>query len=146
MRALCWNDKYDVTVETVPDPKIEHPRDAIVRITSTAICGSDLHLYNDLIKTMKRGDVLGHKPIGEVVELGSHVTNLKFIEEEKIDPSFIVTHELTLDAAPQGYETFKHRRDGCIKIVLKPWEKETAGKVQLFTPERKARKIHVPHG
>jgi threonine dehydrogenase-like Zn-dependent dehydrogenase len=76
MRALCWNGKNDVRVETVPDPRILNPRDAIVRITSTAICGSDLHLYDGYIPTMKKGDILGHEFMGEVVELGAGVKNL----------------------------------------------------------------------
>jgi threonine dehydrogenase-like Zn-dependent dehydrogenase len=77
MRAVCWNGKHDVRVEEVPDPKILNPRDAIIKITSTAICGSDLHLYDGIIPTMMRGDVLGHEFMGEVVELGSSVSNLK---------------------------------------------------------------------
>jgi threonine dehydrogenase-like Zn-dependent dehydrogenase len=77
MRANCWEGKKKVSVEQVPDPKILNPRDAIVRITSTAICGSDLHLYNGLIPTMEKGDILGHEFMGEVVELGSGVKNLK---------------------------------------------------------------------
>jgi threonine dehydrogenase-like Zn-dependent dehydrogenase len=70
MRALCWHGKHDVRVETVPDPKILNPRDAIVKITSTAICGSDLHLYNGVIPTLREGDILGHEFMGEVVEVG----------------------------------------------------------------------------
>jgi threonine dehydrogenase-like Zn-dependent dehydrogenase len=76
MKAVCWNGKHDVRVEEVPDPKILNPRDAIVKITSTAICGSDLHLYDGIIPTMMRGDVLGHEFMGEVVEIGSSVSNL----------------------------------------------------------------------
>ena len=68
MRALCWHGKGDVRVDTVPDPKIEDPRDAIIKITSTCICGSDLHLYDGYMPTMEAGDVLGHEPMGEVVE------------------------------------------------------------------------------
>jgi threonine dehydrogenase-like Zn-dependent dehydrogenase len=68
--------KRDIQVETVPDPQILNPRDAIVKITSTAICGSDLHLYNALVPTLKRGDVLGHEFMGEVVEVGRAVKNL----------------------------------------------------------------------
>jgi threonine dehydrogenase-like Zn-dependent dehydrogenase len=64
-------------VQNVPDPKIEDARDAIIRVTSTAICGSDLHLYDGLVQTMKEGDVLGHEPMGEVIEVGSAVRNLK---------------------------------------------------------------------
>jgi threonine dehydrogenase-like Zn-dependent dehydrogenase len=77
MKALCWNGKHQIAVQEVPDPRIEHPRDAIIRITSTAICGSDLHLYDGLVQTMQKGDVLGHEPMGEVIEVGPAVTNLK---------------------------------------------------------------------
>ncbi|HWD97531.1 MAG TPA: zinc-dependent alcohol dehydrogenase [Bryobacteraceae bacterium] len=77
MRANCWIGKNDVRVQNVPDPKIINPRDAIVRITSTAICGSDLHLYDGFIPSMESGDVLGHEFMGEVVEVGKGVNNLK---------------------------------------------------------------------
>src|SRR5579883_954117 len=77
MKANCWMGKRDVRVETVPDPKILNPRDAIVKITSTAICGSDLHLYNGYIPSMESGDILGHEFMGEVVEVGSGVKNLQ---------------------------------------------------------------------
>jgi threonine dehydrogenase-like Zn-dependent dehydrogenase len=77
MRANCWMGRNDVRVQTVPDPRIMNPRDAIVRITSTAICGSDLHLYNGFIPSMEKGDILGHEFMGEVVELGREVKNLK---------------------------------------------------------------------
>jgi threonine dehydrogenase-like Zn-dependent dehydrogenase len=76
MRALCWYGKNDVRVETVADPKILNPRDAIVKITTTAICGSDLHLYNGYIPTMREGDILGHEFMGEVVEVGVDIRNL----------------------------------------------------------------------
>src|SRR4051794_8486292 len=77
MRAICWHGKSDVRVDTVPDPKIEDPRDAIVRITSTCICGSDLHLYDGYMPTMEPGDVIGHEPMGVVEEVGKSVTKLK---------------------------------------------------------------------
>jgi threonine dehydrogenase-like Zn-dependent dehydrogenase len=76
MKALCWYGKEDVRVETVPDPEIVDPRDAIIRITATAICGSDLHLYDGYMPTMEKGDILGHEPMGEVVARGKDVTNL----------------------------------------------------------------------
>jgi threonine dehydrogenase-like Zn-dependent dehydrogenase len=76
MKALCWHGATDVRVDTVPDPKILNPRDAIIRVTSTAICGSDLHLYNGYIPSMRSGDILGHEFMGEVVELGAEVRNL----------------------------------------------------------------------
>ena len=76
MRANCWYGKEDVRVDNVPDPKILNPRDCIVRITSTAICGSDVHLYDGYVPTMIAGDILGHEFMGEVVEVGSAVKNL----------------------------------------------------------------------
>ena len=92
MKALYWNDKHDVRVGEVPDPTIEHPRDAIVRITSTAICGSDLHLYDGVVQTMEPGDILGHEFMGEVVALGSEVTNL-FLGDRVIVPFTIACGE-----------------------------------------------------
>jgi len=77
MKAVCWNGLNEVRVENVPYPKILNTRDAIVKITSTAICGSDLHLYDGYIPTMEKGDIVGHEFMGEIVELGSEVTNLK---------------------------------------------------------------------
>jgi threonine dehydrogenase-like Zn-dependent dehydrogenase len=71
MRALVWHGTKDIRCDTVPDPRIEHPRDAIVKITSTAICGSDLHLYDGFMPGMESGDIMGHEPMGEVVEVGA---------------------------------------------------------------------------
>ncbi len=102
MKALCWYGYHDVRVETVPDPAIINPHDAIVKVTSTAICGSDLHLYDGVIPGMQPGDILGHEFMGE------------------IDPSFIVTHRMNLDEAAQGYSTFKTDQNECIKVVLQP--------------------------
>jgi threonine dehydrogenase-like Zn-dependent dehydrogenase len=77
MRANVWSGRNTVQVENVPDPKILNDRDAIVRITSTAICGSDLHLYDGYVPMMKKGDILGHEFMGEVVETGRGVSNLQ---------------------------------------------------------------------
>jgi threonine dehydrogenase-like Zn-dependent dehydrogenase len=77
MKALCWYGTSDVRVENVPDPKILNGGDAIIKITSTAICGSDLHLFDGYMPTMEKGDILGHEPMGEVVEIGKDVKNLK---------------------------------------------------------------------
>jgi threonine dehydrogenase-like Zn-dependent dehydrogenase len=76
MKANCWMGKRKVSIEDVPEPRLLGPRDAIVRVTHTAICGSDLHLYNGFVPSMQKGDVLGHEFMGEVVELGSEVGNL----------------------------------------------------------------------
>jgi threonine dehydrogenase-like Zn-dependent dehydrogenase len=77
MKALCWHGKKDIRCDTVPDPQIEHPRDAIVKVTSCAICGSDLHLFNGFVPGMMRGDILGHEFMGEVVEVGPENRKLK---------------------------------------------------------------------
>src|SRR3954462_403767 len=77
MKAVTWHGKEDVRVEDVPDPAIEEPTDAIIRITSTAICGSDLHLYGGFVIKMEEGDILGHEPMGVVEEIGSEVTKAK---------------------------------------------------------------------
>lgn len=77
MKALCWQGTGKVTVENVPDPTIFNPRDCIVRITTTAICGSDLHLFDGFIPTMEAGDILGHEFMGEVVEIGREVKRVK---------------------------------------------------------------------
>lgn len=77
MRALCWHGKHDVRVDTVPDPQIVNPRDIILKITSTAICGSDLHIYDSFIPSMHSGDILGHEFMGEVVDVGKGIDNVR---------------------------------------------------------------------
>ena len=77
MRAVVWHGKEDVRVDNVPDPRIEQPTDAVVRITSTAICGSDLHLYSKLGLVMQEGDVIGHEPMGIVEEVGADVAHIR---------------------------------------------------------------------
>ena len=77
MKALCWHGKKDIRCDTVPDPVIEHPRDAIVKVTTCAICGSDLHLFNGFVPGMKHGDILGHEFMGEVVDVGPENRKLK---------------------------------------------------------------------
>nr|CUT16832.1 Threonine dehydrogenase and related Zndependent dehydrogenases CDS [Bradyrhizobium sp.] len=70
MKALTWHGKGDIRCETVPDPKIEHGRDAIIKVTACAICGSDLHLLDGVMPSMEEGDVVGHETMGEVVDVG----------------------------------------------------------------------------
>jgi threonine dehydrogenase-like Zn-dependent dehydrogenase len=77
MKALTWHGKHDIRCEIVPDPKIEDGRDAIIKVTACAICGSDLHIFDGMIPEMKRGDVLGHETMGEVIEVGAGVQNLQ---------------------------------------------------------------------
>ena len=77
MKALTWHGKGDIRCESVPDPTIQHSRDAIIKVTSCAICGSDLHLFNGVMPKMESGDVLGHETMGEVVEVGADNKKLK---------------------------------------------------------------------
>lgn len=77
MKALTWHGKSDMRCESVPDPKIQHPRDAIIKVTACAICGSDLHIFDGVMPGMERGDVLGHETMGEVVEVGAENKALK---------------------------------------------------------------------
>src|SRR5690349_9440461 len=77
MKALCWHGKHDIRYETVPDPKIEHPRDAIIKTTCCAICGSDLHFFDGFVPGMKSGDIVGHEFMGEVVDVGRENKKLK---------------------------------------------------------------------
>src|SRR5690606_2337795 len=78
MKAVCWHGTRDLRVDTVPDPTIEDPRNLIIKVTSTAICGSDLHIFDGFVAPfMTDGDILGHEPMGEVVEVGSAVTRFK---------------------------------------------------------------------
>ncbi|CAB3918210.1 zinc-dependent alcohol dehydrogenase [Achromobacter mucicolens] len=77
MKALCWHGKHDIRYDTVPDPILEHPRDAIIKVSACAICGSDLHLFDGFMPGMKSGDVMGHEFMGEVVDVGAQAQNLK---------------------------------------------------------------------
>jgi threonine dehydrogenase-like Zn-dependent dehydrogenase len=77
VKALAWHGKGDIRCDEVPDPKIEHPRDAIIKVTAAAICGSDLHIYGGIIPSMQKGDIIGHETMGEVVEVGSENKSLK---------------------------------------------------------------------
>jgi threonine dehydrogenase-like Zn-dependent dehydrogenase len=92
MRALRWHGKHDIRCDTVPDPGIEHPRDAIIRVTTCAICGSDLHLYNHFIPGMKPGDIMGHEFMGEVVEVGNENKKLK-VGDRVVVPFTIICGE-----------------------------------------------------
>jgi len=92
MKALRWHGKHDIRCDTVPDPGIEHPRDAIIRVTTCAICGSDLHLYNHFIPGMKPGDIMGHEFMGEVVEVGNENKKLK-VGDRVVVPFTIICGE-----------------------------------------------------
>ena len=93
MRALRWHGKHDVRCDTVPDPKIEAPRDAILKVSSCAICGSDLHLFNGFMPGMKSGDVLGHEFMGEIVEVGAGARGKLAVGDRVVVPFTIVCGE-----------------------------------------------------
>ncbi|MCT9115648.1 glutathione-dependent formaldehyde dehydrogenase [Cupriavidus gilardii] len=92
MKALCWHGKHDIRYDTVPDPVIEHPRDAIIRVSSCAICGSDLHLYDGFVPGMEHGDIMGHEFMGEVVEVGAENRRLR-VGDRVVVPFTIVCGE-----------------------------------------------------
>ncbi|HJW24140.1 MAG TPA: zinc-dependent alcohol dehydrogenase [Rhodocyclaceae bacterium] len=92
MKALCWHGKKDIRCDTVPDPQIEEPRDAIIKVTSCAICGSDLHLFDGFMPGMEHGDILGHEFMGEVMEVGSGNHKLK-VGDRVVVPFTIVCGE-----------------------------------------------------
>jgi len=90
MKAVCWMGKENMQVHNVPDPTILNPRDAIIRITSTCICGSDLHLYNGFVPTMEQGDIMGHEFMGEVVEVGPGVSRDKLKVGDRVVVPFTI--------------------------------------------------------
>ncbi len=90
MKAVCWMGKQKMQVQDVPDPKILNPRDAIIRVTSTAICGSDLHLYDGYVPTLEQGDILGHEFMGEVVEVGPGVAQDKLKVGDRVVVPFTI--------------------------------------------------------
>jgi threonine dehydrogenase-like Zn-dependent dehydrogenase len=90
MKAVCWMGKEKMTVENVPDPKILNPRDAIVKVTSTCICGSDLHLYNGFMPTLEQGDIMGHEFMGEVVEVGPGINREKLKVGDRVVVPFTI--------------------------------------------------------
>jgi len=92
MKALCWHGKHDIRCDTVPDPAIEHPRDAIIKVTSCAICGSDLHLFDGFVPGMEKGDIMGHEFMGEVVEVGAENSRLK-VGDRVVVPFTIICGE-----------------------------------------------------
>ncbi|MDP9020300.1 MAG: glutathione-dependent formaldehyde dehydrogenase [Actinomycetota bacterium] len=124
MKANCWMGVHRVEVRDVPDPKILNERDAIVRISSTAICGSDLHLFDGYIPTMEKGDVLGHEFMGEVVELGNGVTNLQV--GDRVVVPFPIACGNCLACARQLYSLCENSNPNA-GMAEKAWGSSTAG-------------------
>ncbi|ABE36091.1 zinc-binding dehydrogenase family protein [Paraburkholderia xenovorans LB400] len=124
MRALCWHGKKDVRIDNVPDPMIEHPRDAIIKVSSCAICGSDLHLFDGFMPTMKSGDVLGHEFMGEVVEVGAENQKLK-IGDRVVVPFTIACGEC--DRCRRGFFSVCERSNRNKEMADKVFGHSTAG-------------------
>jgi threonine dehydrogenase-like Zn-dependent dehydrogenase len=93
MKALVWHGTADIRCESVPDPRIEHERDAIIKVTSCAICGSDLHLFDHFMPGMKSGDIMGHETMGEVVEVGSGAKSALKVGDRVVIPFTIICGE-----------------------------------------------------
>jgi threonine dehydrogenase-like Zn-dependent dehydrogenase len=124
MKALCWHGKKDIRCDTVPDPTIEQPRDAIVKVTSCAICGSDLHLFDGFVPGMKRGDILGHEFMGEVVEVGPENTKLK-VGDRVVVPFTIICGEC--DQCRRGNYSVCERTNRNKALADKVFGHSTAG-------------------
>ncbi|ADG20285.1 Alcohol dehydrogenase GroES domain protein [Paraburkholderia atlantica] len=124
MKALCWHGKKDVRVDNVPDPVIEHPRDAIIKVSSCAICGSDLHLFDGFMPSMKSGDILGHEFMGEVVEVGSGNSRLK-VGERVVVPFTIACGEC--DQCRRGFFSVCERSNRNKEMADKVFGHTTAG-------------------
>jgi threonine dehydrogenase-like Zn-dependent dehydrogenase len=139
MKAVTWHGKRDVRVDTVPDPKVEVATDAIIEVTSTNICGSDLHLYEVLGAFMNVGDILGHG--GTISLIGAYggmadalpmrmgQANVKkwvddimplLTDDDPLGVDSFATHTLPLDEAPHAYDIFQKKQEGAVKIILKP--------------------------
>jgi NADPH:quinone reductase-like Zn-dependent oxidoreductase len=122
MRALVWHCKEDIRCDTVTDPEIEGPRDAIVKVTSCAICGSDLHLFHNFIPAMMPGDIMGHEMMGEVVETGSGV-NGKLKKGDRVGPNnplglmWIGLSKPSYGGTPDPSAVGKSRSHGCVRVT-----------------------------
>jgi threonine dehydrogenase-like Zn-dependent dehydrogenase len=124
MKALTWHGKGDIRCETVPDPKIEHGRDAIIKVTACAICGSDLHLLDGVMPSMEEGDVVGHETMGEVVDVGKDNTKLK-VGDRVVVPFTISCGECFF--CKNGFYSGCERSNPNAKMAEKMWGHSPAG-------------------
>ncbi|TXR47827.1 zinc-dependent alcohol dehydrogenase [Phyllobacterium endophyticum] len=124
MKALTWHGKGDMRCESVPDPKIEHARDAIIKVTACAICGSDLHIFDGIIPSMEHGDILGHETMGEVVEVGSENKTLK-VGDRVVVPFTIACGECFF--CKRGYFSGCERSNPNKEKAAKLWGNSPAG-------------------
>lgn len=124
MKALTWHGKSDIRCESVPDPKIQHPRDAIIKVTACAICGSDLHLYDGMMPDMHSGDIVGHETMGEVVEVGPEAGDLK-VGDRIVVPFVIACGECFF--CTRGYHSACERSNPDKEKAEKMWGHSPAG-------------------
>jgi threonine dehydrogenase-like Zn-dependent dehydrogenase len=151
MKAVTWHGKRDVRVEAVPDPAIEDPNDIIIEVTSTGICGSDLHLYEVLGPFMGKGDILGHEPLGEVLEVGPDITTLKTGDRVVIPFQIACGHcFMCVEGLPTQYETTQVREHGMGAALFgytKLYGEVPGGQAEyLRVPQAQFGPIKVPHG
>jgi len=151
MRAVAWHGTHNVRVDTVPDPTIEKPTDAIIRVTSSGICGSDLHLYEVLGPYMDEGDILGHEPMGIVEAVGSEVTHIKAGDRVVIPFNISCGHCWMCDRALQSQcETTQVREQGNGAAFLgytKLYGQVPGGQAELLrVPQAQYGPIKVPEG
>ncbi|SCZ04759.1 zinc-dependent alcohol dehydrogenase [Microvirga guangxiensis] len=125
MKALVWHGTTDIRCDSVPDPQIEHPRDAIIKVTSCAICGSDLHLYDHFMPGMKSGDIMGHETMGEVVEVGSETKGKLKVGDRVVIPFTIICGEC--DQCKRGNFSVCERTNRNGHIAAKAFGHATAG-------------------
>jgi threonine dehydrogenase-like Zn-dependent dehydrogenase len=125
MKALRWHGKGDIRCETVPDPEIEHPRDAIIRVTSCAICGSDLHLFNHFMPGMKKGDIVGHEFMGEVVEVARDAKSALRVGDRVVVPFTIICGEC--DQCTRGNFSVCERTNRNAELAATAFGHTTAG-------------------
>jgi threonine dehydrogenase-like Zn-dependent dehydrogenase len=151
MKAVTWHGKRDVRVDTVPDPAIQHPTDAIIRVTSSGICGSDLHLYEVMGPFMSEGDVLGHEPMGIVEEVGAEVTQIKAGDRVVVPFNISCGHCWMCDHGLQSQcETTQNREQGTGASLLgytKLYGQVPGGQAEyLRVPQAHYGPIKVPEG
>jgi len=125
MKALVWHGTTDIRCDSVPDPEIEHPRDAIIKVTSCAICGSDLHLYDHFMPGMKSGDIMGHETMGEVVEVGSEAKGKLKVGDRVVIPFTIICGEC--EQCKRGNYSVCERTNRNGHIAAKVFGHSTAG-------------------
>ena len=125
MKALVWHGTTDIRCDSVPDPQIEHPRDAIIKVTSCAICGSDLHLYDHFMPGMKSGDIMGHETMGEVVEVGAETKGKLKVGDRVVIPFTIICGEC--EQCKRGNFSVCERTNRNGHIAAKAFGHTTAG-------------------